>query len=75
MDKDETIKEIIESSVKITKYICNKCNKSFICKTCDSESSIKFKHRTHSYSGQLGIYVNFKEYHTCSECFVPDEDK
>lgn len=74
MDKDKTIKEM-ESTPKITKYNCNKCNKTFICKTCDSESSIKFKHRTHCYSWQLGIDVNCKEFHTCNECFVPDEDE
>ena len=73
MDKDKG--NGMESTPKITKYNCNKCNKSFICKTCDSESSIRFKHRTHCYSGQLGIEVNCTEYHTCNECFVPDEDE
>ena len=65
----------MESTQKIhTMFKCNKCNKQFICKTCDSESSVRFKHRSHCYTGHLGIDFNCKEYHTCNECFVPHED-
>ena len=65
----------VKNKDKITIYKCNKCNKDFSCGICNSESCVRFKHRTHCYSGQLGIDFNCKEYHTCNECFTDSDEE
>ena len=50
-------------------FTCKCCSCKFICATCDDEKGVKFKHRTHCYSGQLMIDTSGKEYHYCDHCW------
>ena len=51
------------------KYVCKNCEETYECSMCEDEKSTRFKHRTHCYTGQLGIDRSCIEYHYCNECF------
>ncbi len=67
-NKDKTISNN-PTNVINNEFVCKQCCKFFECIVCDSEHNVRFKHRTHSYSGQLGIDMACRQYHYCNDCF------